>query len=256
VVGTGIGTSLGQISGGLIVLVMFARGRAGLRVEWRRLFAAEWGRIRRILNVGLPAGAEQLMLQLALINMAAIVTRLGTEAFAAHIVTLRLTALSYLPGFGFSVAATTLVGQELGARRPDRARASVIAALTMSVGVMSLAAILIFVFDAAILGFFTSDPLVVAAGVPTMQLAAAAQPVIATAFVFGGALRGAGDTRATMIVTVFSVWGLRLVLAYLLAFTFNLGLIGVWLAFNVDWLNRAVLYWLRFRAGKWQLVRV
>jgi putative MATE family efflux protein len=256
VTGTAIATGIGQTAGGLMVLAMLLRGRAGLRIVPAALARIEWTGIARILKVGLPAAAEQLLLQLALINMAAIITRLGTVAFAAHIITIRLTGFSYLPGFGFSVAATTLVGQELGARRPDRARAAVHAALALAIGVMSLGALVIFFYDSAILRIFTNDPEVIAAGVPIMRLAAVAQPLIAAAFVFGGSLRGAGDTRATMLGTVFSVWGLRVVLAYLLGTVLGLGLIGVWLAFNVDWASRASLFFLRFRAGKWRTLQV
>ena len=231
---------------------------------WLRVFVVtivialrpDWPRIRRILNLGLPAGAEQFMLQVALFNMVAIVTQLGTEALAAHIITIRLTSFSYLPGYGFGVAATTLVGQELGARRPDRAATAVYAAASMAVLLMSLAAVAIFVYDAGILRFFTSDSSVVQAGVPIMRMAALIQPLIATAFVFGGALRGAGDTRAAMVVTLFSVWGLRLVLAYVFAVVLGIGLVGVWLAFIADWISRALFFWLRFRMGRWQFLNV
>jgi putative MATE family efflux protein len=256
VAGTAIGASLGQAAGGLMVLGLLLRGRGGLRVAPAHIFRLARSHVRRILRVGLPAGAEQVLLQLALINMAAIVTRLGTEAVAAHLITLRLTAFSYLPGFGFSIAATTLVGQELGARQPDRARASVQAAMWLAVLVMTIGAAIIIVWDASILSIFTNDAGVIAAGVPIMRLAAVVQPIIAAAFVYSGALRGAGDTRATMWTTVFSVWGLRVVLAYVLGTLLGLGLIGIWLAFIVDWTSRASLFWLRFRAGKWRTVQV
>jgi putative MATE family efflux protein len=256
VLGTAIATGSAQTLGGLIVLAMLRRGRAGLRLNLALLARPHWRRLKRILAVGLPAGAEQLLLQLALINMVAIVTRMGTAAYAAHVVTIRVSSLSYLPGWGFSVAATTMVGQELGARQPERARAAVLAAMRMALGVMIVAGVMLFLFPAAILRFFTSDPAVIVQGVPVMRLSAAAQPAIAAAFVFAGALRGAGDTRAAMAITITSAWGLRLVLTYLLGVVFGLGLFGVWLSFNADWLFRATLFWLRFRSGKWRTLQV
>jgi putative MATE family efflux protein len=262
VAGTAIATAAGQTAGGVFVLVLMARGRAGLRLGSDATIAPaatmglDWGRLHRIVNIGLPAGVEQVLLQLALINMVAIVTRFGTEAYAAHVITIRLSALSYLPGWGFSVAATTMVGQELGAQRPERARSAVLSAMWMALGVMIVAGLLIFAIPGVILRFFTSDGAVIAAGIPAMRLSALAQPPIAAAFVFAGALRGAGDTRATMAVTIGSVWGLRLVAAYLLGIVAGLGLVGVWLAFDVDWVFRAALFWLRFRSGKWRTLSV
>jgi putative MATE family efflux protein len=256
VVGTGIATASGQTVGGLMVLALMRRGRAGIKLQFGLLARPHWGRLGRMMKVGLPAGAEQLMLQLALINMAAIVTRFGTAAYAAHTVTIRVSALSYLPGWGFSVAATTMVGQELGARRPDRARAAALAAMRMALGVMVLMGLVLFAFPGAILRFFTSDAAVINAGLPLMRLSATAQPVIAAAFVFAGALRGAGDTRAAMFITILSVWGVRLVLTYLLGVVMGLGVIGVWVGFNADWLFRAVLFWLRFRSGQWRKLQV
>ncbi|MBI3761022.1 MAG: MATE family efflux transporter [Chloroflexi bacterium] len=284
VVGTGIGASAGQIAGGILILAMLLRGRAGIRLarglratHLRELRSRAGGarrgnagaiaaissllrpdltRIRRVLSVGLPAGAEQMLLQLALLNMAGIVTRFGTEAYAAHQITIRLSSLSYLPGWGFSVAATTLVGQELGARRPDRARSVVKTSWALALAVMTILGGLIFAFDGAILRLFTDDAAVIAAGIPVLRISALAQPLLATAFVFSGALRGAGDTRATMVITIASIWGLRLVLAYLLGIVFGLGLIGAWLAFSADFGSRALFFWLRFRAGKWQALRV
>lgn len=263
VMGTGIGASAGQIAGGIFILVMLLRGRAGIKLSssvpaFQRLaiLRPDVGRIRRILNVGLPAGAEQIFLQVALIILAGIVTRFGTEAYAAHQITIRLSALSYLPGWGFSVAATTLVGQELGARRPDRAQSVVKSSWVLATAVMTLMGALIFLFDAAILRLFTDDTGVIAAGIPILRISAVAQPLLATAFVFSGALRGAGDTRATMVITLASIWGLRIVLAYLLGVVFGLGLIGAWLAFSTDFGGRALFFWLRFRTGKWQTLRV
>ncbi len=255
VVGSGLGAASGQIFGGLMVLALLARGRGPLQLGLK-LAAPDFARLRRILNIGLPAGAEQVMLQLALLNLAGIISTFGTAAYAAHSVGLRISALSFLPGWGFSIAATTLVGQELGARRPERARQSAYAAFWMAFAVMFAMGAVLFTFEAPILRVFTSDSAVLEAGAIVIRMSALQQPVLAASFVFSGALRGAGDTRTTMLITITSIWGLRLALAYVFGVVLGWGLFGAWLAIWCDFVFRSTMFYLRFRGGKWQTLRV
>ncbi len=255
VVGTGLGAASGQIVGGLLVLGMLLRGRGALRLGWR-VPRPDRARLGRLLNIGLPAGAEQVLLQVALLNLAGIITQFGTAAYAAHSIGLRITALSFLPGWGFSVAATTLVGQALGARDPERARQSTYVAFWMALAVMSAMGAFLFLFERPILGFFTTDPAVLAAGAIVIRTAALEQPLLAASFVFSGALRGAGDTRTTMLITVASIWGLRLVAAYGLGLALGLGIFGAWLAVGIDFGFRAFMFWRRFESGRWLTLKV
>ena len=255
VVGSGLGAASGQTIGGLVVLILLVRGRSGLRVGWR-VPRLDWRRVRRILNIGLPAGAEQILLQLALTSLTVVIARFGTEAYAAHQVAWRIAQLSFLPGWGFSVAATTLVGQELGAKQPQRANESGYVAFRAALMVMTMMAVIIFVFDRALIRIFIDDPLVMAQGIPILQIAAIIQPAMAASFVFSGGLRGAGDTRATLAITIFSVWGLRVIITYLLGQWFGLALLGAWIAIAFDFSFRGLMFWWRFRSGQWQRIRV
>jgi MATE family multidrug resistance protein len=255
VVGSGLGAASGQTIGGLIVLALLVRGRAGIRLG---LQMPRWdpGRIRRILNIGLPAGAEQILLQFALTSLTVVIARFGTEAYAAHQVAWRIAQLSFLPGWGFAVAASTLVGQELGARQPQRASESGYVAFRAALIVMTVMAVIIFVFGSVLIRMFIDDPLVIAQGVPILRIAALIQPMMAASFVFSGGLRGAGDTRATLAITIFSVWGLRVIITWLLGQWFGLALIGAWIAIAADFTFRGLMFWWRFRSGKWQSIRV
>ncbi|HLE28852.1 MAG TPA: MATE family efflux transporter [Anaerolineales bacterium] len=255
VVGSGLGAMSGQIIGGLAVVFILIRGRGHLKLGWR-LPAPDFARLRRILNIGLPAGAEQVLLQLALLNLAVIISQLGTAAYAAHHIGIRIVSMAFLPGWGFSVAATTLVGQELGARRPDRARRATYASFLLALAVMTSMGLVIFALSEPILRLFTDDADVIREGMIVVRADGLLQPLIAASFVFSGALRGAGDTRATMLITIVSVWALRLTAAYLLAITLGLGLLGVWLGIGVDFASRSTWFWLRFRSGKWTALRV
>jgi putative MATE family efflux protein len=255
VAGSGLGAASGQIIGGLSVVALLVRGRGDVHLGWQ-MPALDAARLRRLLNIGLPAGAEQVLLQLAQLTLAVVLSRLGTAAYAAHQIGIRIAAMAFLPGWGFSVAATTLVGQELGAGRPERARRATYASFWLAFIVMNVMGLFLFVLAEPILRLFTTDAAVIRQGVIVVRTDSALQPLIAASFVFSGALRGAGDTRTTMLITIGSVWALRLVAAYVLAIVLGLGIFGVWLAIGLDFASRAMWFWLRFRSGKWAALRV
>ncbi len=253
VAGSAIGAAIGRGAGGLIVTYLLWRGRAGLRLRLRHLLP-DGVQIKRILNIGLPAGAEQLLMRFAMTAYTMTVAALGTQAFAAHQLALQGESLSYMPGFGFAVAATTLVGQGLGAGNPARARADAYLASRLAAIVMTAMGVLFFVFPAQIMGVFINDPEVIRLGIWPLRLVAFSQPALALVMVLAGALRGAGDTRATLAITGASLWLVRLPLALLLVGPF--GLVGAWIAMGVDLNLRGLGMWLRFRSGKWAQLKV
>jgi len=281
--GSALGAAAGRGVGGLLVTGLLLRGRAihrrstssgveeqeaasaldnagasaadGERLRLRpRLLQPDAVPLRRILNIGLPAGAEQLMMRLGMITYATTVAALGTAAFAAHQIALQAESLSYMPGFGFAVAATTLVGQGLGAGDPGRAKADTYQAYRLALVLMSFMGLIFFFFPEQIMSIFIEDPAVIRLGVWPLRLVAFSQPMLATMMVFAGALRGAGDTRATLGITAAGLWLVRVPLAFLL--TPTLGLVGAWIAMGVDLNLRGLGMLLRFRSGKWATIKV
>ncbi len=253
VAGSAIGAAVGRGMGGLLVTALLLHGHSGLRLYIRRLLP-DLRQIRRIANIGLPAGAEQLLMRGAQTTFAATVATLGATAFAAHQIALQAESLSYMPGFGFAMAATTLVGQGLGAREPARARADGRLAQWLAVGIMAGMGVIFFLFPAQIIGIFITDPQVIRLGVWPLRLVAFSQPVLATSMVLGGALRGAGDTRTTLFITGGGLWLVRLPLAWLL--TPRFGLVGAWIAMIADLHVRGTLAWLRFRGNHWTRLKI
>jgi len=253
VAGSAVGAAAGRGAGGLLVTALLFHGRSGLRLHPRRLLP-DPTQIKRIANIGLPAGAEQLLMRGAQTTFAATVATLGATAFAAHQIALQVESLSYMPGFGFAMAATTLVGQGLGARDPARARADGRLSQWLAVAIMSCMGGIFFLFPAQIIGVFINDPEVVRLGIWPLRLVAFSQPVLATSMVLGGALRGAGDTRTTLFITGGGLWIVRLPLAWLLVPRF--GLVGAWIAMIMDLNVRGTLAWLRFRGNHWTRLKV
>ncbi|MGQ9595088.1 MAG: MATE family efflux transporter, partial [Anaerolineae bacterium] len=235
---------------------LLLRRDAAVRLLPRFLWRPVGHHLLRVLTIGLPTAAEQFSLRLAQLLFASLVAHLGTAAYAGHQVTLTLTSLSYMPGWGFSVASTTIVGQELGARRPEGAERSALLASRLNTFVMATMGALLFLGARALATAFTNDPGVVQQATLAIQVAAIGQPLLGISFVLAGALRGAGDTRAVLYITTIALWLVRLPLAYLLTAVVSLGLVGVWTAANLDWLVRSGLLWLWFRRGRWKTISV
>ena len=188
-----------------------------------------------------------------------IIASLGTTALAAHGVTLAIQSLTFNVGFALSVATSALVGQSLGAQRPDLAERTTYVTMRYSLLFMiGLGAILMGLggpITDIFVGGENADK-VVDIGRQLLFVFAFAMPGLAISLVLSGALRGAGDTRAVLLIMAGTTWIVRLVPAYLLAITFGFGVPGAWVAAVLDINTRALLMFLRFRQGRWKEIKV
>ncbi len=257
VLGAGIGAAAGSAVGGILVVRSLLRGRAagGLRVS-RAGLRLDVARAWRLLRIGLPSGAEQGLMRLAQVVMASVVTVLGTAAYAGHQLGIQLLSVAFTPGFAFSVAATTLVGQELGRQSPQRAAACTMTASWLALAVMCSGGVAAFFLAEPLVRFFTSDPGVIAQGAIAVRGCAFIQPSLAWYFVLSGALRGAGDTGYVLLAQALPIWLVRLPLSWLLGIVAGLSLPGIWAAMILDMSVRALMLGLRFRNGAWKRIRV
>jgi putative MATE family efflux protein len=255
VIGSALGATTAQGLGGLLVIAVLLKGRGQLRLNLNRL-RPDWDLIRRILRVGVPTGLEQLFFRSGLMLFSRILAALGTEVYAANQVAINGWSLSFMPGFGFSAAATTLVGQSLGAKEPELAQRRGYTTYWMGAGLMTAVGLAFLAFPSQIMAFFTNDPQIVSIGARPLQMVGLFQPVSAASMIFAGALRGAGDTRYPMVTTATGIWLLRVPLSYLFALVFGWGLFGAWGAMGLDMILRGSLNFLRFRGGRWKNVQV
>jgi MATE family multidrug resistance protein len=253
VAGSAIGAATARGGGGLVLVGLLLRGRSGLKLTLD--LRPEWDVLRRIVRIGLPSAGEQLVFQGGLLIFVRSITSLGTVAYAAHNVVLNIESLSFLPGMGYAIAATALVGQGLGAGRSEEAEASAYEALLQGGLMMTALGIVMVLFPHALISLFAEDPLVADTGANAMRIAGAFQPLLALNFIMSGGLRGAGDTRWPLFTKIISTWGVRLPLVTLLVWL-GLGLTGAWLAMGSDFLIQGLLAWWRFRKGAWKTLRV
>ncbi len=254
--GAGFSTMIARAVGAAIMMAVLVKGRSSVRVTWRGDNRINWPILKRVLNIGLPAAGEQAMMRGAQVFFTSIITSLGTNIYAAHQIALRAESISFMPGFGFAVAATTLIGQNLGARQPKVAREAGWLTMKLAIAFMGTMGILLFFFAEPFVGFFTNEPQVIEEGARVLRIMAFAQPLMAIARVAAGALRGAGDTRFVMYGTGFSIWVARLGLAYLFVKVLNWGLVGAWIGLFADQAVRALVFGVRYYQGKWQLMQV
>jgi putative MATE family efflux protein len=271
-VGIAMGTALSHLLGALVVLTVLARGRFGLRLHVH-LFAPNWNLLRRLLRVGVPAGLDSMSVVAGQLWFLSIVNGLGDVAAGAHGIALGWEALGYLSGAAFGTAAMTLVGQNLGAGKPQRASHGGWVAFGLGGAVMSFMGAVFFLLAQPMFRFFCpyeSQAGVIQAGVPVLRLVAFAMPALASSIIFTQALRGAGDTRVPLLFTWTGFFAVRIPLAYFLALGevslpwlgieslpgAGLGLYGAWLAMFADITVRGIFFFLRFTRGGWQRIKV
>ncbi len=253
--GSAYASSISWVLGMCAMLVLLWRGVAGLSIA-----GGPWHLTRRttrtLVAISLPSALESATFSFGIIALSGLVFRLGTDEVAAHQIIAQIETFSFFPCIGFSAAASALVGQALGMHDQERARRAGWAAMKMALVWGTAAGIAFVALPTFLLGIFTVSTAVVVAGIGALAVVGIGQPAQAAIFALGGALRGAGDTRYTLVVTVVNWFLIRLPLAYVLAFGLGLGLTGIWLGVTVDYFLRAVLLALRFRSGAWARVSV
>ncbi|MGQ9676320.1 MAG: MATE family efflux transporter [Chloroflexota bacterium] len=238
----------------LLVMVLFLRpqyirlSRSGHWLPSREI-------ARRLLAISGPSVLEQVFMRFGMLAYAVLVMSLGTAAYATQQILFTIVNISMMPGFAFATAATTMVGQNVGAGQVRRAQRSGWAATELSALWMSLAGVVFFVFARECLSLLTPDVHLVELGEPCLKIIALAQPPMAAAFALAGALRGAGDARWPMYTTTVTIWLLRLPLGYLFGIALAMGLTGVWLGHAIDFAVRGGLLVWRYARGDWMSIR-
>ena len=205
--------------------------------------------VENAIKIGVPMGLQHLLMGGAQIVSTLIVAPLGTVAIAAHSLGITVESLCYMPGFGIAEAATTLVGQSFGAGK--RALTQSFARMSAGLGivVMTLMGVLMWVFASELMALMTPVDEIIVIGAECLRIEAFAEPMFAAAIVINGVFIGAGDTLRPAIMSLASMWGVRLTLAALLATTY--GLPGVWTAMAIELTFRGVMFLVRLLRGGW-----
>lgn len=254
VIGSACGAAAGWTMGAGLALFFLSRQHPVSPRLTRRALRPDRSVMWRVMRIGLPSAAELFVLQFGVVTFSRLVVGLGASTYAANLTINTIESIGNLPGLGFAVAATTLVGQALGAKDPELAKRSAWAALRPCFVFMLGIGICTLLLPQLLLGLFVADTSVVQAGTSALRFSLLTLPALAISFICNGSLRGAGDTKFPVLVRAAGTWGVRVPVALVLIPW--LGLIGARLAMAADfWVQAALSCW-RFRSGRWRKAHV
>lgn len=240
VVGAALGTTLAEVLAGGIMLyyLLVLSPSLHLRMDGYRGNVRE--ELTKAVRIALPASVESVIMGLSYVAFTKIVSPLGTVALAAHSFSITAESLCYMPGYGIGHAATTIVGQSLGAGRKDITKKLSYLTVGLGVGIMTLMGVLLYVFAPEMIGLLSPDEDIRTLGTAVLRIEAFAEPMYAASIVAAGVFRGAGKTLTSSVLNLVSVWFVRIPLAAFLAPL--LGLTGVWTAMCAELIVRGLLF--------------
>ncbi|WP_048056149.1 MATE family efflux transporter [Pyrococcus sp. ST04] len=276
-VGAAWASGIGITTAFLVGIYLFLAHRLVLKpvLELR----IRWNIVEKILRVGTPTMLERGLFSFYNFLYMSIVTRFGKIALSAHQIGLRIESIAYMPAFGFSIATSALVGQSLGAKKPEQAEQVVKEAIKMTTLFMTAMAFVLVVFPGILVDPFLSrnDPnyeVVKRLASIYLIIVGISEIPLGITFVLSGALRGAGDTKSPLYVTAISKLLFRIIPSYLLGFGFSipsftilgitfpgftfkgLGVIAAWIGMSLETFITAGLFWIVYRRGKWKKIKL
>lgn len=256
VTGAGISTALSNVIASILSFSYIIKGKSIIKFNINKPFKFDKNITYNLIKVGVPASLEQLVLRTGILAFTKIVAGLGTVIYAAHQIALNILGLSFQPGQAFGIAASSLVGRSLGAKKPERAEEY--ARETRRIGSMisTFMAVVFFFFGSLLARLYSNDPVIIKNTSAALKVIALVQPFQSSQFILAGALRGAGDTFWPLVATSIGVLLIRVVLAYNFVIIMGYGLIGAWMAVFVDQLVRWTFIYIRFNTGKWKHVKI
>jgi putative MATE family efflux protein len=251
VTGAAVGTTIGRGCGVLFAFWYLFRGEKRFEIHrdhWRIDPSMLW----KLTKLSWTAVLQFLIGTASWSALVRVVAGFGSEAIAGYVISLRVVVFALLPALGLSNAAATMVGQNLGAKKPERSEASVWKAAFFNAGFYFFVGVVLYVFSHAIVAFFTTEPTVLAYGSDSLTIVALGFTFYGFGMVMETAFNGAGDTWTPTWINLFIFWIFEIPLAYLLAYYFDMGPRGVFWAITIAFSLLAVVSGLLFKLGYWK----
>lgn len=205
---------------------------------------------KKSLAIGLPTGVQQVMVATGMMALSRIVNGFGTDAIAAFTAAGRVDTFAVMPAMNLSAAISTFVGQNIGAGRMDRVKHGLKAALLISSAISLVTTLVVVVFGWHLISMFTSDPAVIAIGARYLLIVGGFYIIFSSMFVITGALRGAGDTFVPMLITILSLWAIRIPVSA--GLSARLGTDGIWWGVPIAWIAGLLLSGTYYKTGRWK----
>ena len=251
VLGAAVGTVIVNMLEFVIYVILYLKHKTPYIPLWHYSRSL----LSRALKVGIPASFERALTFGSLMLFTVIIAQYGTEALAGYQIGLRVEGLAFMPGIGFTIAAMALMGQGLGAKKPEQAREDVLLVLKYTVGFMFFLSFFMIFLPEKIVWLFTDDVQTIEQASLYLRIVGLSQIPLAFNFVLSGALRGAGDSKKTLKINLTSLWFVRIIPAFLLSWYFE-NILFVYLAMISDTFVKAIWLWSTFNKGEWQKTKV
>lgn len=251
VMGAAIGTGFAMlITACMMLYFLLVRSKMLALAGKRGSFRPQSDTIKTAFKIGAPMGLQHLLMGGAYIVSTLIVAPLGTIAIAAHSLAITVESLCYMPGYGIAEAATTLVGQGIGAGQRALTKTFAYMSVGLGIGIMTVMGAMMWIFAPELMALMSPVEDVIALGTSTLRIEAWAEPMFAAAIVANGVFIGAGDTLKPAIMSLSSMWLVRLTTAAYMAPRY--GLKGVWTAMAIELTFRGIIFLSRLFYGGWQ----
>jgi len=252
VAGAATATALSTIIGSLALLGVTFFRKSELQLSFKDDFRPNWKEISSVFKISFPAMCERFVMSGASVIVASTVASLGTVAVASQNLAGTAESLSFMPGFAFGTAATTLFGQSIGAKRPELGKKYVSYTIRLGAAVMFVMTLVMFFGSRFIMSIFTPDEAVIEMGSVLVKILALIQVPQMIAMVYSGALKGAGDTKSPFLVALFSMWGVRVLGVTICVRLLGMGMTALCTCMCTDNVVRFILFSTIYRREKWR----
>ncbi len=257
VAGAGLATLLSRILSATIMVILISNRKNIIFIHKIWKFEWHWHKVKKILQIGIPTGIEGSIFHIGRLLVQSFIASFGTVALAANAISNSVASLANIPGRAINMASITIIGQSLGAKRPDLAVSYGRRLLFLAYGSIALITIPLFIIAPSVVDIFNLSAEASHLATNIIRTAMVASTLIwPFSFTIPNFLRAAGDVKYTMIVSMFSMWICRVGSSYALAFFLGLGVYGVWFGMYLDWVCRGIFFFVRFARGKWRTKKV
>lgn len=246
--GAAVATAIAQFCGAMIGLyVLFSRNGVLSSFLNKSFFKLDMKQVKEVYKVGIPTSLESIFWQIAAIILTKAILTFGETPFAAHQLGLQAESISYMPAAGFGIAATTFIGQALGAKNSQLGKAYLKETLKGTLWVTTFCASILIFFPALVMNLLTENVEVINLGVKYLIIMGLVQIPQNVSGVLNGALRGAGFTRVPMFVAAAGLWGIRVPMTLILTYKFHFSIIAIWIVMGVDLIVRFILSFIIYK---------
>lgn len=256
ITGAALAIAIARLAGTLLIMIVLFRGSKIIKIKKIFPFKFDFKIQKDIFNIGIPAGMEQVIFNTGKLIVQVFIVTMGTTSIAANAIGNSIAIIINVPGNALCLAATTLVGQYVG--RDDIKGAKNTLIYLVKFGTISLVTLGILFIPIApwLSSLYTDSQEVINLSSKLIATNGIALIAWSISFILSSGLKGAGDTRYTMLTAFIGMWIFRVFIGYILGIILNVGLIGIWIAMYIDWFVRGTMYCLRLKGNKWIAHRI